>query len=263
MYGSGGGGAAACLGRATIATTASSSVAATITAGFAARIALCDSPTSSTRAYGACGVPRSVVVVFRSLLLVAACAGCQRGCLSTWLTDHGRGAPSSTGSSPLEGTDCSDGLVRCVDGHVEASVLAHVPFPCASGPEGSKACVCPWAVLGECRAGCAEDGLELLVRSDTDAGALADALCRPLAPVARAVLDGDGVTPGVCPARSLRCTDGVVRSCEAAGAPERAVAWCLHGCEARLSIDLDETGGSTNLDGRVPILCRRPDAERR
>lgn len=209
-------------------------------------------------------MPRPIAVVVRSLLLVVACAGCQRGCLATWLAEQrGERGASSTGSSPLEGTDCSDGLVRCIDGHVEASVLAHVPFPCTSGPEGSKACSCPWRVLAECRAGCAEEGLELVARSDVDAGALGEALCRPLAPVARAVLPADGVTPGVCPGRSLRCTDGVVRSCEAAGTPERPVAWCLHGCEARLSIDLDDTGGSTNLDGRVPILCRRPDAERR
>ena len=53
------------------------------------------------------------------VLSIFALAGCERGCLA-------RRAAERTSSPPIDlsGTDCPDGLARCVDGRVEISRLA-------------------------------------------------------------------------------------------------------------------------------------------
>ncbi len=179
-------------------------------------------------------------------------AGCERGCARSGLTTPDAGA------ADLMGTDCSDGLVRCVEDRVEASRLAHLPHPCGSLAEGRGACVCPWDTVARCPAGCAAPGL--IAVGDADAGARQ--LCRPDANVARPVLPGDPVarSPAICREASVVCRDDVVRICDEAGRPERLVGVCLHGCEAGIGIDHGETAID---DGVAAILCRRDHAERR
>lgn len=210
-------------------------------------------------------IQAGVVVSFtRSTFLVLACAGCERGCLTTWLLDHGAGGRPSAAPLALDGIDCSDGLMRCTEGRVETSELAHLSPPCNDprSAEHGKTCVCPWRVLGECRTGCAEDGLE--VTASGDAGV--DQLCASLVPIARPILAEDNAMASVCADSAIRCTDGIVRSCEAPGLPERLLARCVLGCDPAVAIDMAEApapGGPKSPDGRISILCRHVDAERR
>jgi len=107
-------------------------------------------------------------------------------------------------------------------------------------------------------------------------GAASDAgvtqLCRPERPVARPILPGDPVTTDICASDGVACIAGIVRSCEAAGLPARAVAYCLNGCQRHVGIDdWGSTGAATGgvagttvtLDGVASILCQRDQAERR
>lgn len=197
------------------------------------------------------------------LTLGALLAGCERGCLlprlgEAWgepAGDPGRKAPLG---KVLSGTDCSDGLLRCVDGRVEASRAAHIPHPCTPQKTGEKgSCECPWEVAAECPAGCAVEGLEVLGER-TDAGSAQ--LCRPVGAVARRPLPGEGASE-VCAAAGYACVGGVVRQCAATQRPSTALATCLHGCAPWVGVV--EDGETTNPDGVVSILCRRDDAERR
>ena len=184
------------------------------------------------------------------------CAACDRGCGGLR-----REAPVS-GSASLSGTDCSDGLVRCVDGRVEASRLAHLPHPCGSMKEGRNECVCPWDSVGNCAFGCAVEGL--VAFGDADAGATR--LCRvdPAATgaIARPPLPGDPafIAPRICSDVGVTCIEGSVRSCDGAGAPEQVLAVCHHGCDPGIAIDHGERTIGT---GVAEILCRRAHAERR
>lgn len=192
---------------------------------------------------------RSALLV---LVLALGAGGCERGCA-------GRGrATRDAGGFDLAGTDCSDGLVRCVEDRVEVSRLAHLPHPCGSITEGRAACVCPWDTVGRCPNGCAAPGLVAV--GGADAGVRQ--LCRPDAIVARPVLPTDpaAATPRICGEPSVACRDGVVRVCEEPGRPERLVAVCLLGCEAGIAVDHGET---VIDDGVAAILCRRDHAERR
>lgn len=198
------------------------------------------------------------------VLTLQVSAACDRGCLTKrWIKAHsGASSPDGRGEAPMDlaGTDCSDGLLRCKDGTVEASVRAVLPPSCAqTRPEG--ACLCPWETVARCRAACALDGVEVI--ASTDAGRMQ--LCGPEAPVARPILPGDPPSTGVCAAEGVRCVDSVVRSCESPGLPPRAYAYCLNGCEPSVSLDEGLTPGWTNrtADGVVAILCRRDHAERR
>lgn len=206
------------------------------------------------------------------LALVLAVSGCERGCLAQWLGERGIGGGTPEGSGgaapqgksrtlDLSGTDCSDGLLRCRDGHVEASRAAHLLHPCGGRKSGERgpACECPWDLVATCPSGCASEGLEVLGAA-TDAGTAQ--LCRPDAPVARPVLPGDPIGADICAAAGVACVDGIVRICEATGQPTRALATCLHGCQPHVGIDI-EPGESTNPDGLVSILCLRGHAERR
>jgi hypothetical protein len=183
-------------------------------------------------------------------------AGCERGCLVK--KDEARSSGGGGGGIDLSGTDCSDGMVRCTAGRIEASRVAHLPHPCGDpgALEKRGGCTCPWDVIGQCGSGCAEDGLEVI--ASRDAGALK--VCRPDGPVARAILPGDPFEPEVCPSEGIQCVDGIIRRCDAAGRPSRAIAYCLAGCDPGIAID---HGDSTNPDGVSMILCRRPHAERR
>ncbi|MDF2692756.1 MAG: hypothetical protein K0S65_1139 [Labilithrix sp.] len=208
-------------------------------------------------------------VVFLALAL--GVSGCERGCLSRWLGDRGVGGNSPEGSGgeapgralDLSGVDCSDGLLRCIDGRVEASRAAHLR--CDPSKKGESACTCPWETFTRCTSGCASEGLEA-IGAASDAGAAQ--LCRPDEPVARPVLPGDAVAIDVCVNEGVTCVDGIIRFCEAHGQPARPIAACLNGCQSHVGIDFAQLapadpGARTNPDGVVSILCRRDHAERR
>lgn len=218
---------------------------------------------------------RDVVAV---ALLALALAGCERGCLARWMADHGVGGTTpegAGGTTPsgqarnlgLEGTDCSDGLLRCVGGSVEASRAAHLPHPCGAEKRGGRpvVCACPWDVVARCASGCASEGVEA-IGAPSDAGIAQ--LCRPDVPVARPFLPGDPSPDEICTAEGVACVDGIIRTCEAPGHVARPLATCLLGCQSHVGID---TWGGDNVDPGAPkdpdgvasILCRRDHAERR
>lgn len=220
---------------------------------------------------------RGTSAVLLTVLVVGGC-GCERGCLARWLGDRGVGGlsaePEGVGSGAaqgprglgLEGTDCSDGLLRCVGGRVEASRAAHLSRGCG-GREAERptACVCPWDVVTECASGCVREGLEA-IGAPTDASAAQ--LCRPSALVARPVLPGDPVPTDICVSEGVACVDGIVRACEAPGLPTRAVAICLKGCEVQIGVDAwgddsEDPGALEDVDVVTSLLCRRDHAERR
>ena len=208
------------------------------------------------------------------LALVFAVSGCERGCLGRWLEEHGIGgaAPESPGggapqgkrrSLDLSGTDCSDGLLRCRDGRVEASRAAHLPHPCGSRKpaEQGSACDCPWDFVATCPSGCAIEGLDVFGGGGANDGGAAQ-LCRPDVPVARPFFPGDPVPNEICASEHVACVDGIVRTCERPGQPVRPLAICLFGCQPHVGVDI-EPGEPVNLDGLASILCQRDQAERR
>jgi hypothetical protein len=217
------------------------------------------------------------------LACAASGTGCERGCLATWLADHGAGGSAPDGSAAqdrrragldLSGTDCPVGLARCVAGRVEVSRGGFIPYPCApppgaSGPEKRAACECGWDQAGSCATGCAADGFEVVADAETARAQL----CRPELPVARPFGPADPPLPGVCADEGIACVDGVVRLCEGAGKPLRPLALCAQGCavtvgvpEGSVSATHTDTGGAGPArtgDGVAEILCRRAHAERR
>jgi hypothetical protein len=181
-------------------------------------------------------------------------AGCERGCLAPHLgpsPEPGTTTDRRSAAADLGGTDCSDGLLRCAEGRIEASRIGHVPHPCSGA-----ACECPWEEIGRCTGGCIGDRIEIL--GDRDAGAQ---LCRPVAPVARPPLPTELASgAAVCSEEGFRCTEGVVVACARAGAPARRIAVCLYGCD----VGVDIVHGSSATAGEAPeILCARATAERR
>src|SRR5262245_26075924 len=106
------------------------------------------------------------------LVLTFTLMACERGCLTRRAGERGGGgrAPEGSGQSTpdgrgwdLGGVDCSDGLLRCVEGRIEASRLAHLPYPCKSTNPERADCTCPWAATEHrCPLGCLEDGLEVV-----------------------------------------------------------------------------------------------------
>jgi hypothetical protein len=223
------------------------------------------------------------------LFVLPLLLGCERGCLSRWLAERGMGPPppttSRSGPPPgidLGGSDCSDGLLRCVEGRVEASRTAHLPSECGGakpGPQGEspRACVCPFDVIGSCASGCAAEGLEV-VGAPTEAGVAQ--LCQADAPVARPLTPGEVAdsAPAICAAEGVACVDGIVRICDHAGQSARPIAKCFGACQTAVAID-DATvltthgsfgaanppdpGAARNPDGFVSILCMHGHAERR
>lgn len=199
-------------------------------------------------------------------LLAAAVGGCERGCLGRWLGEHGLGGASPGGSGrdaaaaarglDLFGTDCSDGLLRCVDGNVEASRTAHLSAECQApaSPEKRAACACPWEPMVRCASGCVDEGLEVI--APRDAGAQ---LCRSDVPAARPLLATEVGPTEICASEGLACVDEIVRICDRAGQPARLLGRCLHGCQPGITVD---HGEATSPDGVLWILCRRDHAER-
>src|SRR5947209_8781387 len=130
--------------------------------------------------------------------LVFGLSACERGCLATWLSDRspspiaggesprGSSSPDAAGAAfDLAGTDCSDGLARCVEGRVEISLAGHVPHPCGSPRERGNACECPWRSVGQCATGCVKDGLEVVATGEValvQLCAASEPVVRPVAP---------------------------------------------------------------------------------
>jgi hypothetical protein len=195
------------------------------------------------------------------VLFALALGGCERGCLARWLAGEEKSAePARERGLDLSGTDCSDGLLRCQNGQVEASRIGHVPATCGQGLSPEKkasACTCPWDLVETCA--CAVEGIE--IASTSDAGARQ--LCAPREPVARPVLASDDASVEVCAEEGIRCRDSVVRVCDGPAAASRPVAWCIFGCASGIQVLETEDGPAVNPGGAVPILCRRSDAERR
>jgi hypothetical protein len=203
-----------------------------------------------------------------ALFLALACAGCERGCLSTWLGEHGIGSPSSscvdhapaepgtcrpaTGVVPsLQAVDCPDGLARCTEGVVEVSRAYSYPMPCALGPTR---CACPWERIDECGVeGCVSDGTEVVVPR----GKAVAQLCAPPAglvvslPAALASVDA-GAEDFACDEQLYRCSHGVVVACSDNAA--RVVAQCFRGCFDE-GAGIDEDGVEERA--AVSILCAR------
>jgi hypothetical protein len=238
----------------------------------------------------------SFIRLLLPLALLFSLSACQRGCLSTWLTSRGFGSrpggsltDARAAGFDLGGTDCSDGLARCVAGRVEISRAAHLPYPCVdpgTSPEHhTAACECPWEEIAKCTSGCALEGFTALATEDA-----ADQLCRPLLPVARPITPADP-PGGVCADEGVACVDGFIRSCEGPSRPVRLLAACLEGCDARIGVpsgdvddppkagvaplrgidDVDEVdtehalgsiGSPAHPSELSAILCRRNHAER-
>lgn len=192
--------------------------------------------------------------------LSLALAGCERGCLARWLRgEEALGSSHPEPSMDLGGTDCSDGLLRCEHGRVEASRIAHLSARCGEGQSPEKKaseCTCPWDVVRSCS--CLVEGVE--ISASIDAGARQ--LCRPEHPVARPVLGADDASVEVCTDEGVSCRESIVRVCDAPASPSRAVARCIYGCATGVQVVETEDGPTKNLDGAVSILCQRSDAER-
>lgn len=200
-------------------------------------------------------------------LAAVALGGCERGCLASWLSDRGVGGatPESAGrgtpAQPLDlgGIDCSDGLLRCIEGQVEASRLAHIPNSCVKTGGAEKrggSCTCPWDSVAVCPSGCVEDGVEIVAWPD--AGSLQ--LCRPEGAVARPLSPAESASTEICASEGFACVNEVVRLCERPGQPVRLLGRCLNGCQTHIEIDPGET---MNPNGVLSILCRRDHAERK
>jgi hypothetical protein len=201
-------------------------------------------------------------------------AGCERGCLATWLGERGIGGATPDGTGPrgpgtsspfdLSGVDCSDGLLRCTEGRVEASRAAQLPSSCAdpsrstgkNPSEKGASCTCPWEPVATCPSGCVEDGLEIV--GWPDAGW--PQLCRPETDVARPLLAVEEQGVQICAREGYACEGGIVRLCTRPGQPVQLLAKCLYGCQPDVEVDPGET---KNLNGVLAILCRRDHAERR
>jgi hypothetical protein len=196
-------------------------------------------------------------------ILAVALGGCDRGCLSTWLAEHGAaiGAPGSGGRDAaattldLGGTDCSDGLARCSAGQVEVSIAGHVPHPCTAPQERPGACACPWQHAGSCAAGCVKDGLEVVAAPEI----AREQLCASTAMVLRPATVAESAAVTICADDSVSCIDGMVRVCPAPGQPARLAGACANGCATGISLD---QGDVVAGDGAAAILCRRAHAER-
>jgi len=201
------------------------------------------------------------------VVLAVALAGCERGCLTRWMNERSSEVdPASSAPArgfDLSGTDCSDGLLRCTAGTVEASRVAHLPGSCIKGPTPEKQgspCACPWEVVDRCASGCADERLEVtIVRSDAGVRQL----CRPDQPVARPVLDADDASIDICADDGIQCREGIVRMCDGSGSASRLVARCLYGCALDVAVESEGDGPTKNPAGVISILCRRSDAERK
>jgi hypothetical protein len=182
-------------------------------------------------------------------LLGGAAGGCERGCGSVGERGIGAVSPGATNVLPRPVVDCPDGLARCEEGTVSVSRLATVPVPCRGAPG---TCTCPWEALAACPAGCAADGVEVVVdraRARTqlcapgpDAGVFASpsAASSPPSDAGEACDEGD---------RYL-CAGGRIIEC----ALRAVVGQCLRGCFTE-GASIGDDGVSR--EAAFAIMCSR------
>ncbi|MDB4935766.1 MAG: hypothetical protein JWP87_2738 [Labilithrix sp.] len=212
------------------------------------------------RSCGSSGLRLGLVAPLAALAF--GVSACERGCLSRWLEDKSQSPTSASGerdgapSFDLGGTDCSDGLARCVEGRVETSIAAHVPHPCTSSREKPGTCECPWQAVGRCEAGCVKDGVEVLATPEV----AREQLCASPEPVLRPLLPNEVTAVSICAGEGVACVDGVVRACAMRGQPATPVGGCTHGCAPGIGV---EPGDVLTGNGPAAILCRHAHAERR
>ena len=184
-------------------------------------------------------------------VLALLSAGCERGCLSTWLAERGVGTAPQGPVAPskdrahiaLSSVDCPDGMARCGDGIVEGSRAYHYDDPCKGSPEQ---CQCPWERLGDCPHGCAADGVEL----DVPRERALEQLCAPPPGASLSRPPSPDATASACEDDYV-CAGGVVVAC---GPPAVAVAACTKGC-AREGQAIDDE--QVTREAATAVLCRR------
>jgi hypothetical protein len=194
-------------------------------------------------------------------LLLSGCEkGCDRGWLARWIRDRGSPEKFATPMTMMNGSDCPDGLARCVGGAVEVSHVARVPRPCPASRRPEE-CQCPWEAIDNCPRGCIEDGTEVIAPPDRAAARL----CAPdpADPPVRVAV-GALPPPGACEGAredGYRCVGSLVVVCgvREAGAGDEAVrarvlAACVRGCFRE-----GEALGEEEADpeGAARILCAR------
>jgi hypothetical protein len=189
------------------------------------------------------------------LVALLALTGCQKGWLTTYLHERGASAKSATPLTMINGTDCPDGLARCIGGAVEVSHVARIPRPCSS-PAHPEDCQCPWEAVENCPLGCVESGTEVVVPPDRAAARL----CAPdpANPPARAVVGGVA-PPGACEGAGFRCIGSVVVACTAGpdgGVTASVLAACVRGCFQEGEVLGEE---EADPEAATRILCARGD----
>jgi hypothetical protein len=158
---------------------------------------------------------------------------------------------------PLAATDCPDGLGRCEGATVLASRLGTVPSPCR-GPASQ--CTCPWDPVGDCPAGCAAEGTEVVVdrrlalaqlcAPARDAPVFAVPLLAPVPPVAGSGGTADAGAAVCDEGDRYECTGGEVVDC----ASGQTMARCVRGCFFE-GTSIDDDGVSR--EAAFAILCSR------
>jgi len=212
-----------------------------------------DAPNTAARVWADAHAP--VGKGTRRMGLVLACLtmalpACERGCLSSWLSEHQIGGHSAPGMEQLRFVDCPDGLARCVGGVVEVSRLARHPEPCSGSTE---ACSCPWDKGEACASGCVAEDVEVVL----DRARGRQQLCAPAKGEAYAIRGAPGPAERPpCGDERYRCTQAFVFACDPAATDHeaRAVAQCLKGCAASgMTLDDDRLDD----DAAMALLCAR------
>jgi len=205
------------------------------------------------------------------LLALLVLSGCQRGCLSTWLNDHGFGGelPKPPSMAEAKEAPCPDGLARCRAGAVSVSRAYTPPERCS--PEG---CRCPWEQVAVCPRGCAAEGFEIEMPRESAAkqlcapepgaifarapGALPEHLTpRGAAPDQDASADesdrrsDESVVEAFCEVERYHCARGVVHRCDSGQA--RPVAVCSAGCVQGEGLIVEEIP----VEAATAVLCAR------
>jgi hypothetical protein len=225
---------------------------------------------------GAGGAGR-IALLLLFVLCVSSLSGCKRGALMDWLRERNAlpGGPAvrdrtATLEGVLHGTDCPDGLARCVAGAVEVSHVARVPNPCPQATIHPEECQCPWEAIETCPKGCSAEGTVVV----TPPSQAAPRLCAPDPSNPPARPAPAAIPPaGACtdtPPGTYRCVGSLVVSCADATAATpttpadprappipRVIAACIRGCadESQGGDFLDEEEADPEAAAR--ILCAR------
>jgi len=188
-------------------------------------------------------------------VLVLTLSGCERGCLSTWLRDHGFGGevPRPPTAGDYKEAPCPDGMARCRDGAVYVSRAYSPPAQCS--PEG---CRCPWDKLSACARGCVAEGLEIEMPRES----AEKQLCAPDPGRVFAHGTPPGYAPppqpadpevleSFCEVERYHCARGVVHRCDSGQA--KPVAVCEVGCIQGEALIVEDI----SVEAATALLCVR------